>query len=279
MRSATVLLGHGSRRGSATDEGLQEICAQVQRVLGPLHPVLLAGWEFTQPSLPDVLAQLARRRVEAVVVAPVFLFDGRHIVEEIPELLEAESRRYPGLHIVLARTLGLDPRLISLAVRRVEEAVAGRTCPRHPCSCAQSRFGPELGVVVVNRGSRRQYDPGLRLRQIAALVAVEMGGSVPVAHAQAEYEEPTVQQAVDHLVHQGARRVIVLPYLLFPGKVTEDNIRPAVLEAQRAHPDLEIQLARTLGPAQEVAEVVCDRALEAWGRLTLGADHGAGCSH
>jgi sirohydrochlorin ferrochelatase len=275
MLRATVLLGHGSRRGSDTETGLRRLRSEVQWLLGGNHPVVLAGLEFTRPSLSEALEELTTRGVSEVVVVPLFLFDGRHVLEEIPELVDAERLRWPGVRVVLAKTLGLDSRLIRLAVRRIEAAVTGRDCPRYPCECARGQLGSQFGVVVVSRGSRRQYDPGLRVRQIAALVGVEMGDCCPVFPAQAEYEEPTVRQAIDALALQGVGRIVVLPYLLFPGKVTEDNIMPAVLEARSRYPWLRVELAQTLGAAREVAEVACDRACEAWGRLSMGVVDGA----
>lgn len=274
MRRATVLLGHGSRRGSATDVGLEVLRRQVQESLGQDHAVHVAGLEFTQPPLPSLLQDLVSTDVSEVVVAPLFLFDGRHILEEIPELIAGQAQRFPGLKLVLARTLGLDARIVRLAVRRIEEALTKRRCSHYPCGCARGLFGPDLGVVVVNRGSRPQYDPGLRLRQIAALVQVETGNMCPVLPAQAEYGEPSIGQSIDALALKGVGRIVVLPYLLFPGKVTHDNIAPAVAEARRSHPDLAIELADTLGAAPEIAQVAVDRICEAWGRLAVGIEDG-----
>ncbi len=269
MYRATVLLGHGSRRGEATRRGLEEIRIQIQGRMGRGHPVFVAGLEFTEPSLETLMDYLARRGVRQAVVAPLFLFDGRHVVEEIPELMERIARRHPSLTAELARTLGLDERLVRAAARRVDEALTGRYCGRDRCACASGYHTEKLGIVVVNRGSRRQYDPGLRLMQIAGLLRLQLGGNVAVAWAQAEYEEPTIAQALDTVIACGVDTVVVMPYLLFEGKVTEDNISPEVTAARHRFPLVKILMSKTLGPSPELVEVALDRIYEAWGRIAV----------
>ena len=84
MEADLILLGHGSRRGTATDEGLREATRRLQS-LAPQLRVRMAAWEFTEPSLDEVVGGLAAEGSRRIVVVPYFLFDGKHIKEEIPE--------------------------------------------------------------------------------------------------------------------------------------------------------------------------------------------------
>lgn len=59
-----------------------------------------------------------------------------------------------------------------------------------------------------------------------------------------EFTHPTVEEAIERAISQGAQRVIVVPTMLTPGSVeTEMDIPDAVATAQRRHPQVEIVYA------------------------------------
>src|SRR4051812_6373724 len=97
-----VLLGHGSRRGSATDLGLREVARRLSNHFPDGPSVVLAFFEFLQPSLPEAIRGLAAQGTRGVVVLPYFLFDGKEITVEIPEVLETLRHDLPGVTITQA---------------------------------------------------------------------------------------------------------------------------------------------------------------------------------
>jgi len=209
----------------------------------------MAGFEFTRPGIPEAVDGLVEEGSRRMVIVPFFLFDGKHITVEIPEELERVRQRHPGVELLYARTLGVDSRLVDLVVERVHAA------------------GPYDGVVLVNRGSRLQYDPGDRLRELASLIEDRV--TAPVAPAQAEYESPTILEAVEMLAGRGLKQVVVVPYIFFPGKVLKVNILPAVEEARRRFPGVELSVAQTLGVDDRLIDLALERALEAAGAAKL----------
>ncbi|MDO8532093.1 MAG: CbiX/SirB N-terminal domain-containing protein [Dehalococcoidia bacterium] len=251
MTVAVVLLGHGSRRGSHTDMGLQDVTQRLRQRMGPDIPVRMAGWEFTQPSLAEAVGDLVRQGARRVLVMPYFLFDGKHVLEEIPEEMERLRAAHPGVELRVTRTLDVDARIAQLAAERVRRAL-GNDSP-----------GPDVGIVVVNRGSRRRYNPGDHLRQLTAMTAEVVGHGVRAHHAQAEYEHPTIEEAAEALAAAGARTLVVLPYILFPGKVLYDNILPAARRVQARFPALSVRMAVTLGVDDRMVDVAYERLREA----------------
>lgn len=244
--TGVVLLGHGSRRGQATDQGLQEVVRRLRLRLGDSAAVSLAGFEFTRPSLEEAILDLARRGHHRIVVMPYFLFDGRHVTEEIPAELKRLGGLVPRVEICCTPTLGLDPRLADIVVERLRQALP--------------RMGEDkLGVIVVNRGSHRQYDPGIRLRQLVSLVRGRLGEGVLVEPAHAEYASPTIEEAASGLVGWGARLIVVVPYILFPGKVLYDNILPAVEGCRRKYSGAAFLVAETLGVDDRMVDIAAER--------------------
>ena len=66
----------------------------------------LAYLELMRPALPEALDELARERVTAVRVVPVFLGAGAHVKEDLPRLVAEARERHPGLQVVIDPPIG-----------------------------------------------------------------------------------------------------------------------------------------------------------------------------
>ena len=71
------------------------------------------------------------------------------------------------------------------------------------------------------------------------------------------------------LAGRGLKQVVVVPYIFFPGKVLKVNILPAVEEARRRFPGVELSVAQTLGVDDRLIDLALERALEAAGAAKL----------
>ena len=156
---------------------------------------------------------------------PYFLFDGKEITVEIPEALDALRAELPHVTITQAQNLGMDPRLIEVVAERVQGALQGRPSSRASCPCV-GRWPTGRGAG--QPGSRKRYDPGTRLEALAQALRERLGPQALVVPAQAENSVVTVEAAGRALIAQGALRLVVAPYLHFPGKVLADNVIPDV---------------------------------------------------
>lgn len=266
-----ILLGHGSQRFPEFAGGLNAVARDLSVALGPTARVVPAFFEFLEPSLEQAVGQLAASGTRRIVVLPYFLFDGREVLHFIPQQVAALRRRYPGVDLALSPALGLDDRLVTLAAQRAREALAGLGYHRPFAGrlVARRSLAP-LGVVVVNRGSRVEFDPGDRLRALTVRVG-EALECVAAAPAHAEKARPTIEESAEVVVAAGARRVVVLPYLHFPGKVLFDDVVLAVDRAARAHPPVRFTLARTLCLDPRLIAVCCDRLAAVLGETAIVA--------
>lgn len=262
--TAVALLAHGSKRGSATELGMGTIRQQLQERLRHI-PVGLAFFEFLHPTLEELVSAFAGRGIARIVVQPYFLFDGKEIRFDIPEEIKRIAAAFPGVALVQAGSLGVYARLVEHVAQRVEGALRG-LCQYKPVAgrLPSVRDRGTVGVVLCNRGSRRQYDPGDRLRELCAALAARLGPGALVEPAQAENggEDLTIEAAARRLVAAGAVRVVVVPYLHFPGKVLFVNIAPAVQRAQAEHPGAKFYLAWTLCANDAAIDICVDRILQ-----------------
>jgi sirohydrochlorin cobaltochelatase len=103
---ALVLFAHGARAASwaAPFERLRALTAQ-QR---PDRTVALAFLELMTPSLPDEAARLVAAGVREIVVVPVFLGQGGHLLRDLPLLLDELRAAYPALRISTVAAVGED---------------------------------------------------------------------------------------------------------------------------------------------------------------------------
>lgn len=273
-RFGVALLGHGSRRGRCTDEGLREITRRLAQRFGEVAFVQPAFFEFLEPTLEETLRAFSQRGIRDVFVMPYFLFDGKEVKRDIPSLLDALRPRFPELQVVLASNLGVDDRLLALLQERVLDALRG--LGQHvPIGDRLPVLGEagRVGVVVVNRGSRQHYDDGSRLRELCERLRVKLGDG-PVEPAQAERSPTlTLANAVSRLVAAGCERLVVLPYLHFPGKVLYVNVIPVVNQLAASNPSVRFYLASTLCVDDRLVDICLDRI---WERASVPSPYGRG---
>jgi sirohydrochlorin ferrochelatase len=73
---------------------------------------------------------------------------------------------------------------------------------------------------------------------------------------------PSLAEAVDDLVRNGAARCVVIPYFLTLGMHLERDLPALVDEIRTAHPNLEIEVTAPLDGHPALLDAVLDRAKE-----------------
>jgi sirohydrochlorin ferrochelatase len=109
-------------------------------------------------------------------------------------------------------------------------------------------------LVIVDHGSRRP-DAHAHLETLGRRVQERAPGLlVRVAHM--EQAEPSLAQAIEACIAEGAREVCVHPLFLAPGRHLAEDI-PALVDGARAsHPGVEIRLLDAVGAREELADLV-----------------------
>lgn len=219
-----VLAAHGSAdpRSAASAHEVAHTVAMLRRGVD----VRVAFCEQNFPNLRDVLTGCRRN----AVVVPLLLADAYHARVDIPALI-AQS----GADAVQAGVLGEDDRLVAVLRQRLTHA-------------GISQLDPDVGVLVTAVGSSR---PQANAR--TALVADDL-----VAHTRwtattafATGPQPTLPQAAEVLRRRGAKRLVIAPWFLAHGRITD-----RITEYARAEG---MPMTEPLGPHRLVADTVLDR--------------------
>ncbi|MDE0125783.1 MAG: CbiX/SirB N-terminal domain-containing protein [Bryobacterales bacterium] len=114
-----VVFAHGSRVVAA-NEAVRVVALEAARQAG-MAAHRTAFLELAEPTLSQAVADLAKEGVQRVVVTPYFLTMGRHLVEDLPRLLEAARAEHPDLTVEASPPLDGHPDLAGILADRARD--------------------------------------------------------------------------------------------------------------------------------------------------------------
>ena len=120
MKTAVIILGHGSRRQGAGDP-LAGI-AGAMRTTGRYAAAEHAFLQYTRPSLADAVISCASLGADRIIIIPFFVQPGTHVTTDIPELVEVLRRQHPGISFSVAGHVGGHPMMVNFVEELVRNA-------------------------------------------------------------------------------------------------------------------------------------------------------------
>jgi sirohydrochlorin ferrochelatase len=111
-------------------------------------------------------------------------------------------------------------------------------------------------IIIVDHGSRRAA-----ANRMLDVVADQVRGltAEPVYAAHMELAEPSIGQAFDAAVADGAGFVFIFPYFLSPGRHSREDIPRMCAEAAARHPGVRWHCSGPIGLDPMMAELVLRR--------------------
>lgn len=204
----------------------------VSTIEAPKIPFIeVAALELTPVSLNESLVKFAlkvqQKGIKRIKVLPLFLVPGVHVREDIPSE-------------------------IALAIRQLDHQVTIELSPY---------IGKYSGMVQLLSRQFKELSGDAR-------ILVAHGSRLPeVAHyyhhlttplnALAAYWSvyPSLKQQVTVQIAAGFKKIAILPYFLFPGRITQ-AIAEEVKVLQSAYPQVELILGQPLGASDALAELI-----------------------
>ncbi|MGJ0120706.1 sirohydrochlorin chelatase [Williamsia sp. MIQD14] len=233
MTDALVLAAHGSRdpRFAITARAVTDAVAAALPGTG----VHLAFLDLDEPSVTEMVAAVAGPHV---VVVPLLFSNAFHAGVDLPAALDVERRRRPGVRFTQAPPLGADPRLLGALVDRLDA----------------TGLRPDDGVVVCAVGSRDR-DADAQFHAVAVDLAdhVACRGVEPLFATRLGPDARHLRDAVDRLTTRGARRIVVSPYFLSAGTLT-DRVETALADLP-----VDVVFAAAIGAHPGLIDIICDR--------------------
>ena len=119
--TSLIVLAHGSRSELAN----QEVAVLAQRLsgLGVADQVEHAFLEIAQPEFHACVDANVARGSGTIIVLPLFLSSGRHVLDHVPKLVEVAEARHPEIQFRLLSHIGASEQFIASIERFVRAGV------------------------------------------------------------------------------------------------------------------------------------------------------------
>ena len=103
MEKAIILLAHGSRVTGATSTFREIVDKLKERFSFKIQEAFMVR---ANPNLSEAVLKLYQEGQKEIIIFPIFLFEGLHLIEDIPEEIKKLTFEYPDLKITVQRPLG-----------------------------------------------------------------------------------------------------------------------------------------------------------------------------
>jgi len=111
---ALLLIAHGSRRQQSNDEVVL-LSEKLKINCDNQYEIIHAGFlELADVLIPDGIKKCVDDGATSIVVLPYFLNSGRHVIEDIPRIVDEVRPLYPQTEIKLAPHLGASEMMMEL---------------------------------------------------------------------------------------------------------------------------------------------------------------------
>jgi sirohydrochlorin cobaltochelatase len=112
-----LILAHGSKR-QETEQILNSLIEKVKAKTGEelVYPAYL---QFSEQNLEKGIDMLVQSGAKSIKIMPMFLFDGVHVTQDIPNELNEINAKYPEIRIKMSRHIGDDDKIADIIVDRI----------------------------------------------------------------------------------------------------------------------------------------------------------------
>ncbi len=151
--TGVVVLAHGSRGNlgsKAVTEALDRITNGLKVLLSPGVEIIGGAMQFNHPDLEEAAGSLIARGAKLIVVAPYFLFPGRHVIEDIPEITKRLKSSYPEVEFALADNLGLNESFVELMAKRITE-ICPSLAPTQSAASVRPENIEKLSMEIIDK--------------------------------------------------------------------------------------------------------------------------------
>ena len=111
---ALLLVAHGSRRKESNEE-VAILAKKLKSQCSAQYTIIHAGFlELSAPLIPDGIKLCLDDGATSIIVLPYFLNSGRHVIEDIPSIINETRLLYPDVEINIASHIGASPLIMDL---------------------------------------------------------------------------------------------------------------------------------------------------------------------
>lgn len=243
--SAVLLCGHGSKSPQA---GI-EFYALMDKVRRKLWDQKLFGafLDYDNPTIPEALQQIYDQGYRDIIVQPAMLYNAGHTKNDIPDMVAQFRKTHSDARLYYGGPLGVE----ALVVQAAADAVMA-VLP--PCD------GEDVTLLVVGRGGRDRAVSDQTITLCRKLDAcLEVGDS---RYCYFSDGAPSLPSALTQAAHSHYGHVVVLPFLLFPGRLLS-HIYAEIDKVAAHYPAFAFHKAPAIGMQDVIVDALVQKISEA----------------
>ncbi|MDW3094405.1 MAG: CbiX/SirB N-terminal domain-containing protein [Gammaproteobacteria bacterium] len=111
-----LLVAHGSRRTESNAEIAVVAESLSCRVKHQYAQTAYAFLELAEPSIQDGIDKLVMQGATDITILPYFLSAGRHVHEDVPEIINMKKKQYNDVNLHIAPYIGEADEMIDVLV-------------------------------------------------------------------------------------------------------------------------------------------------------------------
>lgn len=120
---ALLLVAHGSRREQSNEE-IRQLATQVAAHSDNRADYTACAFlELSEPSIPDGIQDCIDHGATQIEVFPYFLSRGRHVAEDVPELVLQKQQSCPDIDIRISDYFGSRQAVVELVAREAASSI------------------------------------------------------------------------------------------------------------------------------------------------------------
>ncbi|MMZ47592.1 Sirohydrochlorin cobaltochelatase [compost metagenome] len=244
---AVLFVGHGSRDPQGNEEIVRFVDGIKEKMTVPIIETCFL--EFEAPNMMQGLTACVERGATQVAVIPMMLFAAGHSKIHIPAAIDEARAKYPHVQFIYGRPIGIHDEMFRILGFRLTEV-----------GLNIEEEAEDTAVLVVGRGSSdpdANSDVCKLSRMLWERLHVKWVETCFIGVTQ-----PSVEEGIARCLALGAKKVILIPYLLFTGilmKRMEDKIE----QFRTEYPECEFLMTEYIGFHPGLKTIFLDRVAEA----------------
>jgi sirohydrochlorin cobaltochelatase len=244
---AVLFVGHGSRE----KEGNEQVVQMVTNIKNQVKEWIIETCflELADPDIDKGITRCLDQGATNIAIIPMMLFAASHSKLHIPFVIDEAKKKYPSVTFTYGRPIGVHKEMVEICEQRVTEVMDVTNMEKE-----------DVGVVLLGRGCS-DGDANSDLYKLSRLLREKLSIK-KIEPAFIAVTEPSLEESVNTLITLGAKKVIILPYLLFTG-VLMKRLEEQIVGLQTQLPYVQLTLASYLGFHPNLEKVFIQRMNEA----------------
>ena len=290
--TAIILYSHGSvlcGAGEALD-------AHLERLRPHFEGIGIGYLNYSEPRFAVAAEAAIAAGATKIIVVPYLLISGYFVQKALPEVLNPVKEKHPDVEFVVAEALNFDELLADSVIEAAQTGVGEShwddrlihvqkscrphvDCPFYGTSACPlvPGYGDPLPIVAKTNSPREI----LALTPQTHLLVMVHGTPRPVANTDMfrvvervkeravfahvevgfmECNEPTIPEAIDRCVANGARQIVAVPYFVHAGTHVCQDLPELLREGQAKYPSVVFAMGDYIGLSERLTELLIARA-------------------